>query len=136
MKGVVLAFGSFDPIHEGHINFFKQARKLGDSLLVVVARDSSIQALKGRQPFQDEAVRLEAVKTCGVVDEAVLGETKPGSYDLLSQLDFNVLALGYDQKPSDKEVIEELERRGKGDVSVVRLTSFKPDQFKSSHLRS
>lgn len=132
----VLVFGSFDPLHEGHISFFRQARALGDRLLVIVARDSSIRALKGREPSADEVTRLEAVKRCVDVDEARLGETTPGSYQLLSDLQFDVVALGYDQKPTDSEVMAELTSRGKDDVSVVRLNAYRPTVLKSSYIRS
>jgi len=50
MKKKVLVFGTFDGLHEGHKNFFKQAREFGDFLVVVVGRDSTIVKTKGRPP--------------------------------------------------------------------------------------
>ena len=43
----VMVFGSFDPLHDGHRSLFRQARKHGDELVVVVARDVNIARLKG-----------------------------------------------------------------------------------------
>ena len=43
----VMAFGTFDVLHPGHHFYLEQARKLGDNLVVVVARDANVKKLKG-----------------------------------------------------------------------------------------
>ena len=48
-----MVFGSFDLVHKGHVNFLKQAKKLGDELIVVVARDDNIEKVKKRKPSTD-----------------------------------------------------------------------------------
>ncbi len=131
----VLAFGVFDPLHEGHRDFFRQARNVGDKLLVVVARDSALRADKQREPYQNEDERLAAVQREPSVTEAVLGSEGVSHYELLVQLSFEVVVLGYDQKPSDAVVRQELDARGKTAVKIVRLKPWHPDRFKSSHLR-
>jgi cytidyltransferase-like protein len=133
----VITFGVFDPLHEGHRNLFHQAGKEGDSLLVVIARDSWIQARKKREPFRNEEERLAIVKKQPFVSEAVLGYEWPAKdrYGLLGELDFDVVALGYDQDFSEREVEEELKKRGKGGVVVKRMKPFKSDVYKSSLLR-
>ena len=128
----VLCFGSFDPLHEGHHNFFEQAVALGDRLLVVVARDAAIQGQKGYQSHQSEDERLQAVQAAPAITEARLGDTDPSSYRLLTELDFDVLALGYDQQPDDATVQAKLREVGKEGVTVVRLKPFEPDQHKST----
>ncbi|MEM4098073.1 MAG: adenylyltransferase/cytidyltransferase family protein, partial [Candidatus Micrarchaeaceae archaeon] len=68
----VMATGVFDILHLGHIYFLTEAKKLGDELVVVVARDSTAERLK-RKPIMDENTRLKIVSSLKVVDEARLG---------------------------------------------------------------
>lgn len=128
----VVAFGAFDPLHAGHLDFFRQARALGDDLLVVVATDSNIRRLKKREPRVPELERLKQVQMAACVDQARLGSGGSDRYVLLSELTFDVLALGYDQEPGDGAVKAELVRRGKGYARVIRLKAFEPGKYKSS----
>jgi FAD synthetase len=131
----VIAFGAFDPLHPGHQWFLEQAKLLGDYLTVVVARDTSIRAQKNREPFLPEEERVAAVATLGAVDEALVGNEGANKYAILDELDFDVVALGYDQKPSDEVLRAELDKRGKTQVVINRLGAFKPEMYKSSFLR-
>lgn len=136
----VLVFGSFDPLHEGHRALFRQARAAGEPgafLVVVVASDSYIRVVKGHTPLQGQGRRLAAVAAEPLVDEARLGDSWPVSdpYRLLSELKFDVLAVGYDQRPDDAVIAAELDRRGKGHVRVVRLRAYRPERYASSRLR-
>ena len=132
----VLTFGSFDPLHEGHRQAFLQSRAHGEYLIVVVARDSTIVQQKQRQPQVGEKERLQAVAGAEAVDEARLGEVEPEDYALLRELDFDVLALGYDQTPSDEEARRRLHAAGKEQVTLIRLEPYKPELFKSKYLRT
>lgn len=131
----VLVFGAFDPLHEGHKDFFRQARALGDRLVVVVARDEAIGRHKGRAVYQGENDRRQAVGGQPSVDEVHLGDNNPQQYHLLQTLAFDVLALGYDQEPSDEKVRQLLDRVGKSQVVVARLEPFKPEVYKSTFFR-
>ena len=133
----VLVFGTFDSLHEGHRHFFRQAKELGGYLLVVVARDSSIKVNKGRNSFEKEGVRLRKVMAVNCVDEVQLGNEWPTDdpYQLLGELEFDVLALGYDQKPDEATVRQELDQRGRERVKMVRLKPYNPDKYKSSYIR-
>jgi FAD synthetase len=131
----VLAFGSFDPLHEGHKQFLKQAKALGDYLTVVVAHDSAIWANKGYEPHQSEEERLKAVAEVPAVDEVLIGNKSVHKYELLDELEFDIIALGYDQQPTDEVVRTELNNRGKFSVKIVRLPAFHPEKYKSSYLR-
>ena len=51
--------GTFDIIHPGHINLIKQAKSLGDFLVVVIGRDQNVFNAKGRKPYYNERQRLE-----------------------------------------------------------------------------
>lgn len=136
---LVMAFGSFDIIHPGHIKYFKQARKLGDRLLVIVARDESIRALKGMAPAMPEAGRLAIVRSLKCVDEAELGNrlsSESDRYLILQKYRPDVIALGYDQKVNLAEMKKELRRLGVK-AKVVRIKNgFHTKVFKSSIIKS
>lgn len=138
MKRRVLTFGTFDPLHKGHKYFLAQARKLGNYLLVVVARDSYIRLVKKREPRADEQRRKAKVQDLTFVDEVILGEEWPveDKYGLLMTLPFDVLALGYDQKPDDQAAGEVLAKIGRGEAKVVRLPAYKPGRYKSSLIKN
>lgn len=131
----VLAFGTFDLLHRGHKNFLQRAKALGDTLTVVVARDSVVTAHKHQLPYQDEQTRLRGVRRLPIVDNVLLGSATPHDYTLLATLDFDVLAVGYDQLPADDTIRHELDQRGKGHVRIVRLKPFHPEKYKTSLLR-
>ena len=130
-----LFFGSFDGLHQGHRDAFRQAAELGDRLHVVVARDQVVQQQKGREPQQSEQARLAAVQADPRVSEAELGGVSPDDYQLLGELTFETLAVGYDQPPDDATIRQLLAAHDKPEVRLVRLQPFKPDTYKSSKLR-
>ena len=133
----VLVFGTFDPWHEGHDFFLRQARALGDKLIVVVARDSNIKERKNREPGENEEVRRQKVDACPSADEVLLGDEWPveDPYALLIRLDYEILALGYDQQPREDEIRQYLDSHSKKTVTIVRLGAFYPERNKSSLLR-
>jgi len=132
----VLAFGSFDPLHKGHESFLKQAKALGDYLTVVVAHDSALREHKRRDSWQSAQERLAAVAEVPWADKVIIGNKRAHKYELLKELDFDVIALGYDQNPSDEKVREELDRQGKYQVEIVRLKPYNPEVYKSSKIRN
>ena len=79
----VLATGVFDILHPGHVHFLTEAKKLGDELVVVVARDSVAQKMK-RLPFIPENIRVAMVGSLKPVDRAILG-VEGNIYDILSE---------------------------------------------------
>lgn len=125
----VLAFGAFDPLHEGHKDFLRQAKELGDHLTVVVAHDSAIQANKHRDQLIPEEGRMEAVKAIPFVDEVMLGRKTANRYHILGELNFDILALGYNQQPSDEEVRSALDGFGKQHVKIVRCKPYMLDLY-------
>lgn len=131
----VLFFGTFDPIHAGHKDAFFQARSLGGYLIVVVARDTTIQAQKKRASFVREHERLAYVASSHSVDEALLGDADASSYTILREISFDILALGYDQKPSDADTEKLLKNMNLSHVRVVRLQPYLPNTYKSTMLR-
>jgi cytidyltransferase-like protein len=66
----VLVTGGFDPLHSGHIEYFKQAKKLGDKLIVGVNSDEWLTRKKGR-PFMPFKERCAIIKALSVVDKVI-----------------------------------------------------------------
>ena len=125
--------GTFDTIHPGHLFYLSEAKKYGNKLIVVVARDDTSKAFKGKKPIHNEKERLEAVRTLKIVDKAVLG--KHGNiFDIIKEIKPDLICLGYDQKVQKQQVEDELKKRGiKADV--IRIDAYMPHMYKSSKLK-
>ena len=74
-KKVVITSGYFNPLHIGHINLIRDAKKLGDFLVVVVNNDQQVK-LKGSVPFMPEAERMEIIRALKYADEVMLSIDK------------------------------------------------------------
>lgn len=122
---VVLAGGSFDIIHPGHLHMLEQAKALGDALIVSVARDATFKKNKNRKPHHSEVMRRKLVSALRNVDAAVLGSES----DILETavlLNPDIIALGYDQSHNAREIRNRLMKRGVN-VKIVRLRSSIPE---------
>jgi len=131
----VLAFGCFDILHYGHLQYLKKARELGERLIVVVARDTTIRKTKGREPVFDEKARLEMVKALRLVDEARLGnkDGEKEKYAIILEVKPQVIALGYDQAESEAEIRRWLDSNGLPEVEVRRIRHVENEEvYKSS----
>jgi FAD synthetase len=135
----VMAFGSFDFLHPGHIHYLTMASKLGSYLIVVVARDSSIKAMKGRSPVFSQSARARLVGSLRAVDKAVVGNRIRKSsdmYRIISKYKPDVIAFGYDQKV-DLPKLRLWLRQNKIEARVVRIkSSLDPRHYKSSKIRA
>jgi len=70
MKEVVLVTGGFDPLHSGHIEYFKSAKELGDELVVGINSDEWLTRKKGRA-FMNFAERKAIIEALEVVDKVI-----------------------------------------------------------------
>ncbi|HPO06936.1 MAG TPA: FAD synthase [Candidatus Pacearchaeota archaeon] len=129
----VLVFGTFDGLHPGHINFFQQAKKLGDELIIVVARDATVQKVKGRPPRKNENARLSDARNAGIAGEVLLGNLGD-PYAIIKQIKPDIIALGYDQTSFTANLESELKKAAIS-VKIVRLKPHKPEIFKSSLIK-
>lgn len=77
MKRIVLVTGGFDPLHSGHIAYFKEARKLGDMLVVGVNSDEWLARKKG-QSFMNVNERVEIVNNLRMVNSVILFDDSDG----------------------------------------------------------
>src|SRR5919112_695578 len=119
---VVLVGGVFDLIHPGHIHTLKAAKAQGDVLVVVVARTSTaLNIKKDRRIYHNEVWRKELVSSLNLVDLAVIG--KEGTlYDTVEYVKPNIIALGYDQAHSEKDIAENCQNRNLN-IRVIRLNT-------------
>lgn len=126
-----MIFGAFDGLHPGHLDFFKQAKKYGDRLVVSVGTDRNVAKIKDKKPLFNQEERLELVKNCRYVNEAVLG-SQEDFYAHIKNFGPDVICLGYDQWAGEDEVRQELDRVGLTKTQVVRLKPYKPNRAKST----
>jgi FAD synthetase len=127
----VMATGVFDLLHPGHVYFLTEARKLGDELVVVVARDKTARRLK-HEPYVPEHIRREMVEALKPVDRAVLGSTTD-IYETVVRERPSIIALGYDQVWNEAEVENECARRGVP-VKVVRVGKIPHDELATKRI--
>jgi FAD synthetase len=115
----VLATGVFDIIHLGHLHYLEESKNLGDELVVIVATDNTVRKRK-HEPITPEAMRLELVQGLKPVDRAVLGKDGADMYDIVNEIEPDIITIGYDQ-PFDPEKLErDLMSRGIK-AKVVRM---------------
>ncbi len=114
----IMATGVFDILHLGHLYFLREAKKLGDELIVVVATDKTAEKMK-HVPITPQDMRVKLVEELKPVDKAVLGY-EDDIYRIVKELEPDIIALGYDQKHDEEQIKGELEKRGLN-VKVVRL---------------
>lgn len=129
----VLVFGTFDGLHDGHLNFFKQAKEYGDYLMVVVGRDSTVLSVKKKLPKQNENKRLEAVQKAPYVDYARLGNEGVSKYEVIKETKPDIICLGYDQIFFVEKLADKIKEFGLN-IEIKRLVAFKPEIYKSSLL--
>ena len=130
----MLASGVFDLLHLGHVRFLEEAKKAGGKnaqLLVIVARDSTVQHTKGRKPVIPENQRLALVESLKVVDEALLGLEDFDIGEVIETIKPDVIALGYDQEYMAKRVREYIQKN-RLTVKVVQVGKFGQDELDSS----
>lgn len=132
----VMVFGTFDMIHEGHEDFFRQARALApDSFLIVsVARDAVVERIKGFTPRKSENERRDMVAAHSFVDEAVIGDEVGYIEHIRANLP-DIIALGYDQSGEYVENLEKDLKAGDLSVRIVRLAAYKPEIYKTSKIQ-
>lgn len=133
-RQVVLASGVFDLLHLGHVKFLEEAKRAGGpnaELVVIVARDSTVESRKDKRPIMSETQRCALVESLKVVDEAMLGFEGFDMTRVIEKIKPNVIAFGYDQDSMAKSVTKYVETHGLN-IEVVRIGKFEEDEFDSS----
>jgi len=104
-KRVVMVSGGFDPIHPGHTRLFKEAKKLGDELVVVINNDHWIRKKKGHG-FMSAKDRAEIISSFKHVDHVVISKHKKDTNDMsvckeIYRLRPDIFANGGDRNKKD-----------------------------------
>lgn len=104
MKTVTVS-GGFDPIHKGHVRLFKEAKKLGDKLIVILNNDNWLLNKKGFI-FQPEEERKEILESIRFVDQVVITKHKRDDQDTsvcsaLKEVCPDIFANGGDRFPDN-----------------------------------
>ncbi len=129
-----MVFGTFDIFHKGHENFLKQARKYGDYLIAVVARDKTVYSVKKQKTIKSEQERLKEIKNSGLANKVALGNLGD-KYAIIKKYKPDVICLGYDQKA----FVSNLERKlteFKLRTKITKLNAYHPKKYKSSLLKN
>lgn len=99
-KRIVFTNGCFDLLHIGHVRYLKQAKKLGDILVIGLNSDASVRGLKPERPIIPETERAEVLAALAAVDYVtIFSEETP--YALIRLLRPDVLVKGGDWKKED-----------------------------------
>ncbi|HMA05974.1 MAG TPA: adenylyltransferase/cytidyltransferase family protein [Methanomicrobiales archaeon] len=127
MKRVV-ATGTFDIIHPGHIYYLEESRKLGEELHVIVARDANVRHKP--RPVIGEAQRLRVVQALRMVDHARLGDPID-MFRPIEEIAPAIITLGFNQHFSEEDLTIALKERGIG-ARVVRIGEYSADPCSST----
>lgn len=96
-RKIVFTNGCFDILHVGHVKYLKEAKKLGDILIVGLNSDKSIASLKPFRPIIPETERAEILSSLEMVDYVVIfSEETP--YELIKRIKPDILVKGGDWK--------------------------------------
>lgn len=134
-KKKIMTFGTFDGLHLGHLNLFKQIRELSpDSYLVVsVARDINVKRIKKRLPIHNEKSRIRILKETGLIDKVVLSGLKEYIPHIAKERP-DIIALGYDQREYVQDLKKDLKKIDL-EVKIIRLKPYKKHIYKNHLLR-
>jgi FAD synthetase len=128
----VVATGTFDILHPGHVLYLCRARQLGDELWVIVSRESTVK--HKRKPLIPEQQRLSMVQSLKCVDHAILG-SQTDMFEPIVRIKPDIIVLGFNQHWDEEELKRQLAERGIN-AKVVRLPDSDPSEYASSrHIR-
>ena len=133
-KKTVLASGAFDLLHYGHVYYLTQAKKMGGDnarLVVIVAKDKTVERLKGSRPIIPEDQRRALVESLKVVDEAILGYEDMDMLKVIEKVKPDIIALGYDEEQIE-EKLRKLIAENSLAIRVARVDRFKEKNLVSS----
>lgn len=131
----VLVFGTFDVFHDGHRHFLAEAKKLAYSLTVALATDNVVKDMKGSMPKNAYLERKNVLIKSGAVDEVVESDKTIGTWNILSRVLPDVIAIGYDQIDLYNSVTKYISDLHKN-IDVIRITPFSNTNLHSSSIKN
>jgi FAD synthetase len=126
----IIATGTFDILHPGHIFYLEESRKLGDELVVIVARDTNVKHKP--RPVIPEEHRLMMVAALKPVDRAILGD-KSDIFRPIEELKPDIITIGFNQMFDETKLTEQLRARNLT-PNVVRIGKCADGELCSSRL--
>ena len=123
----VLAVGVFDLLHAGHLHYLEQAKLLGEELVVIVAHDDTVRQRK-HEPITLQDMRKRMVEGLKPVDSVYIGNP-PGisMFEILVDVEPDIIALGYDQEHAEEWIRKELDARNLSHIDVNRVEGLEGD---------
>jgi len=126
----VVATGTFDILHTGHLYYLEESRRLGDELYVIVARDINVKHKP--RPVVPEEQRLKMVAALKPVDHAVLGDLTD-MFRPIREIQPSVITIGFNQHFDEEKLRTELRARNIS-CDVVRIGKYSGDTYCSTSL--
>jgi FAD synthetase len=126
----VVATGTFDLLHTGHLFYLEESRRLGDELFVIVARDANVKHKP--KPVVPEDQRLKMVAALKPVDHAVPGDLHD-MFRPIEEIRPAVITIGFNQHFDEEKLRSELDARSLS-CEVVRIGKYSGDLYCSSSL--
>jgi len=120
----VVAQGTFDILHPGHVHYLREAKAMGDELHAILARATNVTHKP--DPVIPGPQRVEMVEALSSVDHARLGDPED-IFVPIEEIEPDVIALGHDQHHDDEAIEAQLAERGI-DCEVRRASPRKPGE--------
>ena len=127
-KSRVVATGTFDLLHPGHLWYLGESAKLGDELWVIVARDENVRHKP--KPIIPEEQRVIMVGALKVVTRALLGD-REDMFRPIVEIQPDIITLGFNQHFQKERLCSALESRGLN-IDVIRIGEYSGSPYTSS----
>jgi len=124
----VVATGTFDILHPGHLYYLEESKKLGDELWVIVARDANVRHKP--RPIIPEDHRLRMVASLKPVDHAILGD-KTDMFRPIREIRPAIITIGFNQHFDETKLHQQLSDQGL-DVEITRIGKYEDGDLCSS----
>lgn len=128
----VAIFGTFDGMHEGHLAFIREVKNHGDRVVAIIARDQTVERLKGKKPLYNESSRIKNIMSIPEVDIAYLGDLNDGTYNAIKEIKPDLIYLGYDQQALFESLKKSIKKKIIPKIEIKIGEPYKPEKFKSS----
>lgn len=126
----VVATGTFDLLHPGHLYYIEESKKLGEELWVIVARDANVKHKP--RPIIPEEQRLRMVASLKPVDHAILGD-KTDMFRPIGEIRPAIITIGFNQHFDEIKLCQQLADRGL-DPEIFRIGKYKEGDLCSSRI--